>query len=195
MDGEKFPAIGTLGERKAHTLKGSVKNWPVGLAVRRNPFGENPTWLAVEGGPDYLAALHFIMQTLPDCLPIAFLGAGAVRELHPEAVPRLRGHRVRCYPHHDANGAGLRAAYRWCRQLAALGCRTDAVDFRTLPHLDGRPIKDLNDCTRLGPEHAAELRGLIPGAELEEDPPPPPTQPDESPDESPDGAELEGRPV
>jgi hypothetical protein len=160
MDGQHFPAIGSLGERKAHTLKGSVKNWPVGLVVGRDFDRETVrAWLAVEGGPDYLAAMHFIIAGSHDCLPIAFLGAGTGRELHPEALPLLRRRRVRFYPHADANGAGLRATQRWCEQLRALGCTCDAVDFTTLPAIDGVPIKDLNDCTRLG---AAHTEGLLP---------------------------------
>jgi CHC2 zinc finger len=31
IDRKPFPAIGTLGERKSHTLAGSRKSWPVGL--------------------------------------------------------------------------------------------------------------------------------------------------------------------
>jgi hypothetical protein len=159
MDGQHFPAIGDLGERKAHTLRGSVKNWPVGLAALGFDPGTVRAWLAVEGGPDYLAAMHFIIAGSRDCLPMAFLGAGTARELHPEAFALLRGRRVRFYPHADASGAGQRAAQRWCGQLSALGCTCDAVDFATLPAIDGVPIKDLNDCTRLA---AAHTEGLLP---------------------------------
>ena len=36
MDGLMFPAWGSLGERKAHTLRGSSKAWPAGLMMPNN---------------------------------------------------------------------------------------------------------------------------------------------------------------
>jgi hypothetical protein len=162
MDGGKFPAIGSLGERKAHTLKGSVKSWPVGLVVREWVPVKVRALLAVEGGPDFLAAMHFNYDGAQDCLPIAFLGAGAGRSLHPEARALLRRRRVRFYPHVDASGEGLRAVSAWSRQIAALGGHCDAVDFRDLPPVAGRPVKDLNDCTQLAPEHQQQLQHLLP---------------------------------
>ena len=70
MDGKPFPASGNIGERKAHTLKGSVKNWPVGLVVTAHPPEDDAPFLVVEGGPDYLAALDFANREKPNVLAI-----------------------------------------------------------------------------------------------------------------------------
>jgi len=165
MDGQPFPATEYLGERKAHTLKGSVKSWPVGLWTAAFVPAPDAPFLIVEGGPDYLAALHFAMRGQPECLPwhpIAFLGAGTAREIHPEAMALLRGRRARFYPHHEASGAGARAADQWAAQLAATGAITDAFRFADLRRADGAAVKDLNDCTRIHPDQAGELEGLLP---------------------------------
>ena len=61
IDGKPFPAIGSLGERKAHTLKGSQKNWPVGLHGVNEHLRESDWILLVEGTPDFLAALFFFL--------------------------------------------------------------------------------------------------------------------------------------
>ncbi len=162
MDGECFPPIGPLGERKAHTLKGSVKNWPVGLAVHGLVLDDFRAALAVEGGPDYLAALDFTLAAESDCLPIAFLGAGTASHLHPEALPLLAGRRIRFYPHQEASGAGMNAALKWAAQLEPIGCTCDAFDFAGLRRADGAPVKDLNDAARLSAEDASALEGLLP---------------------------------
>lgn len=166
VDGLPFPAEGaTLAERKAHTLPGSRKSWPVGAAVlRRIPTFR--TILLVEGGPDYLAALHFAAEFGRwDVLPVAMLGRGATR-IDPAAVALMRGLRVRIYAHRDADGGGLASAHAWARQLADEGaCRVDIYQFDDeLQRTDGRPVKDLNDCTHgLTPESTEILRqGLIP---------------------------------
>ncbi|MCF7784680.1 MAG: hypothetical protein K9N47_01080 [Prosthecobacter sp.] len=77
LDGMPFTACGTLGRRKAHTLRGSRKNWPLGAAVLRR-IPQFRTLLLVEGGPDYLAALHFAHELERwDVLPVAMLGRAA----------------------------------------------------------------------------------------------------------------------
>ncbi len=166
MDGLPFPAEGTLGQRKAHTLPGSRKSWPVGVAaLRRLP--NIRTLLLVEGGPDYLAALHFAV-TLDqwDVLPVAMLGRGTTT-IDPEAVELMRGCRVRVYAHRDADGGGLASARAWASQLASQGgCEVDIYQFDDeLQRTDGRPVTDLNDCTHgLTPESQEILRRtLIPG--------------------------------
>lgn len=163
MDGKLFPAIGELSERKAHTIKGSVKSWPVGLVPSNYHPDPHAPFVVAEGGPDYLAALHFAFADKPDRLrwhPIAFLGAGTAREIHTEALPLLRGRRVRLYPHADS--AGTLAGAKWAAQFAALGATVDAFSFEGLRKATGEPIKDLNDCARIHPEDAAELEGLLP---------------------------------
>jgi hypothetical protein len=59
--------MASLGERKSHSLRGSSKQWPVGLL----PPGFEKPWLKehvrkillVEGGPDYLAACQLIAES------------------------------------------------------------------------------------------------------------------------------------
>src|SRR6266478_3271192 len=81
IDGSRFPAFRAkdieLGERKAHTIRYSQKNWPVGILPApeyRNKFNVIPV---TEGGPDFLSALHFaLLQNRTDILPVAVLGRG-----------------------------------------------------------------------------------------------------------------------
>ncbi len=160
MDGKLFPAVGTLGERKAHTLRGSVKSWPVGLAVKGYDLADFRAVLAVEGGPDYLSALHFALHGNADCLPIAFLGAGVAGAIHPDALPLLRGRRVRFYPHADKSGGD--AVGKWATQFAAIGAQQDAFSFAGLRKADGSPVKDLNDCNAIHPADAGELAEVLP---------------------------------
>ncbi len=173
VDGMPFPECGTLGRRKAHTLRGSRKSWPLGAAVLRR-IPEFRTLLLVEGGPDYLAALHFAHELERwDVLPVAMLGRGTGAKIDPAALELMRGRRVRIYPHNDADGGGAKSARDWAAQLHAVGCEVDFFDFSRLHRSDGTPIKDLNDCTTgLDEASAAELRhGLLPKPDLEVNPP------------------------
>jgi hypothetical protein len=173
LDGLPFPECGTLGRRKAHTLRGSRKSWPLGAAVlRRVP--EFRTLLLVEGGPDYLAALHFAHELERwDVLPVAMLGRGTGARIDPEALALMRGRRVRIYPHADADGGGVKSARQWAVQLREVGCVVDLFEFSDLQRTDGKPVKDLNDCTTgLDEASTATLcRTLFPKPDLEVHPP------------------------
>ena len=148
MDGEKFPAVGSLGERKSHTLRGSRKSWPLGM----NPPGikvpeKLPVWL-VEGGPDYLAACDVLVHSKKEFLPVAMMGAG--QSIHADALPFFRGRHVRILGH--PGEAGLKAAKTWRRQLMAAGAtvraqQLDGYDLNELVTLHGAEAvaKDLND--------------------------------------------------
>jgi hypothetical protein len=161
VDGKSFPAVGELGERKAHTIKGSVKCWPVGLAVRGFYLADFRALLVTEGGPDYLAALHFVLDGHCDCLPITFLGAGAASTIHPEALVQLRGMRVRFFPHNDASGHS--AIHKWGEQFEKAGaCLHGYFNFQGLRRKDGAPVKDLNDAAQIHKDDATELEGLMP---------------------------------
>lgn len=160
MDGKPFPPLGKVGERKAHTLRGSKKSWPLGLALDRYTVAEFRAVLAVEGGPDYLAALHFSLHGRADCVPITFLGAGVAGEIHPDALPLLRGKRVRFYPHADKSGGA--AVEKWAGQFAAIGGALDGFSFEGLRKRDGSPVKDLNDCTSIHPDDAGKLAEVLP---------------------------------
>jgi len=173
LDGMPFTSCGTLGRRKAHTLRGSRKNWPLGAAVLRR-LPEFRTLLLVEGGPDYLAALHFAYELERwDVLPVAMLGRGTGARIDPGALELMRGRRVRLYPHNDADGGGTQSARQWATQLIGVDCEVDFFDFKELRRADGTPVKDLNDCTTgLDEESTIKLcRTLFPTPDREVHPP------------------------
>jgi len=150
LNGQNFPQLETLGERKAHTIKGSDKSWALGCELLRQYESVRGIML-VEGGPDYLAALHFLESFgVPGIMPSAMLGKS---EMHPEAVQLIKGRRVRIYPHNDPDGGGLKAAHGWAAQLRAVGCQVDLFSFAGLRRLDGQPVKDLNDLTMIDQQH------------------------------------------
>lgn len=133
---------------KAWTLKGSQARWPVGI----HEAGSKAAIALVEGGPDLLAAFHFILsQGRPDVAPVAIMGAEV--RLHPEALPCFSGKRVRIYAHADP--AGDRAAVRWAAQLAETGADVDAFSFHGIHCGTGEPTNDLNDAARLDAEAKA----------------------------------------
>jgi hypothetical protein len=152
LDGQPWDHIGA----KAWTLPGSWAAWPVGLGTG----AAYPSFTLCEGGPDLLAALHFIHERDAETLvfPLAMLGAS--QRIHPDALPLLSGKRVRIYAHTDP--AGAKAANRWAAQLATVGATVDCADFTGLRKANGSPIEDLNDCTQINPEDAHELSNLLP---------------------------------
>ena len=125
MDGKKFPAIGSLAERKAHTLRGSCKSWPLGMnpPCVKVPSGL-PVWL-VEGGPDYLAACDVLVHSSREFLPVAMLGAG--QHIHAEALPFFKGRDVRIMGH--PGEAGLNAIQFWEKQLSGAGASVTALQL------------------------------------------------------------------
>jgi hypothetical protein len=141
LDGKAFPALGNLAERKAHTLKGSTKSWPVGLALRvsesRAEHLRRIPLVLVEGGPDLLAAFA-LLGALPssegDVQPVAMLGAGA--SINAQALAQIAGRRVLVLAHGDR--AGVDCAARWGKQLSEAACK---VQLRHLP--DGQDLNDL----------------------------------------------------
>jgi hypothetical protein len=157
MDGALYPALGKLGARKAHTLKGSTKSWPVGLALPQDLTKRFKKVLLVEGSGDFVAAYHFALER-GDWLPVAMLGA-SVKNLDPRALQLLKGKQVRLVPHLDV--AGKEGMERWGAALEDLGCSVDVFELEGLRRSDGRPVKDLNDCTELHPETQGEIEGLL----------------------------------
>jgi len=140
---------------KAQTLPGCWANWPIGAG-----FGEYQTICFVEGGPDLLAAFHFIILEgrAAEIAPVAMLGAG--QKIHPHALHLFAGKRVRIYAHGDA--PGREAARRWKEQLESVGCLVDAVDCGGYRMQDGRTSNDLNDLTQIHPDDAGEITDLLP---------------------------------
>jgi hypothetical protein len=140
LDGEHFPQSGPIGERKAHTIKGSTKGWPVGLLPRMDgPQLANlrhTPLVVVEGGPDLLAAFCILAQfpaSSNDVHPVAMLGTGAT--ISDEALTLMAGRPAVILAHGEK--AGRDAASRWGEQLTSAGCSTR---IRQLPD-----SKDLND--------------------------------------------------
>lgn len=145
MDGKPFPAIGSLAERKSHTLKGSCKAWPLGIMppkVKGIP-ADAPVVL-VEGMPDYISACDVLSKAERDFLPVAMLGAS--QSIHADALPFFKGRDVLILGHPDQ--AGLDAARKWSAQLREAGARPRARQ------LDGGDLNDL--VTRHGAEAVAK---------------------------------------
>jgi hypothetical protein len=158
MDGQLWTEI---GNKKAWTLFGSQAAWPIGA----NEAAEYPSLAFCEGGPDLIAACHFIVceGRQNDCSVVTMLGAAL--NLHPDALPLFAGKRVRIFGHTDASGAGNRAVERWGEQLARAGAQVDAFSFAGLRKTDGSAIKDLNDSVSVCAEDFEsnrELWGLMP---------------------------------
>jgi len=141
LDGKTWAHI---DEKKAWTLPGSQAAWPLGIL---NAASFN-TILLCEGGPDLLAAFHFITATnRKDLLPVAMLGAGL--RIHREALENFAAKHVRIFPHIDSNGQGYTAAARWQSQLESVNAVVDAYSFAGLKTAAGIPVKDLNDCVKM----------------------------------------------
>ncbi len=153
LDGEPWAHIGGV---KAYTLPGCWAGWPIGAKTGR----EYPAFMLVEGGPDLLAALHFIHREgfETTCFPVAMLGAK--QRIHEDALPIFAGKRVRIFPHDDE--PGREGGESWARQFEAVGAEVDCFAFSGLRKADGEPAKDLNDCTSIHPEDATELEGMLP---------------------------------
>jgi hypothetical protein len=178
LNRKPYPAIANgkvqLSERKAHTLRGSRKDWPVGIVPTPEYRNSFERIVIVEGGPDYLAALHFALaqKRLKKCesqqrlrtgvLPVAILGRGqGLRGLHPESLQHFRGRRVRILPHEDPDGGSYESALRWAKQLREVGAEVDFFHFKNLQTSTGKRVKDLNDCCELAPAQSTELEGLF----------------------------------
>ncbi|MGH6830739.1 MAG: hypothetical protein ACREDG_06260, partial [Methylocella sp.] len=161
MDGQPWTEI---GGKKAWTIcEPGNACWPVG-AEASAPF---PCLAWCEGGPDLLAAFHFIAceGREADCSAVAMLGAAL--SIHDDALPLFAGKRVRIFGHDDSNktGAGDKAVDRWAGQLTHAGATVDAFTFAGLRRVDGSPVKDLNDATAICAddfEANRELLGMLP---------------------------------
>lgn len=157
MNGEKFPAIpDKIGERKAHTLRGSKKDWPVGILPRFYGHSLIKRILFVEGGPDYLAALALSLLDGGNALPVAVLGVqSAKKNFHPDAAELLRRRRVRIYRHADDGLEGIKVS-AWVTALEEVGCD---VDVYCVQRADPR-AKDLNDLMKLRADDAGIIKIL-----------------------------------
>ncbi len=160
LDGLNFPAFPGGSERKAHTLRGSSKGWPVGVMLRNHLHEEFSRILLHEGSGDIVAGYHLIHAAGKQgatWLPVTMLGAST--HIHPRALRYLTGKSIRIVPHVDESGGN--GAKRWAKQLSAIGCDVSGFSLNGLRRSDGSKVKDLNDCTDIHFEDAAELEGLL----------------------------------
>lgn len=132
LDGMDFPAYGDLAQRKAHTIRGSQKSWPVGMTPRDYPSAGLPVVLG-EGGPDYLALWAVAFEAAPAFLPSVMLGAST--RINDAALPLFTGRMVTIVAHPDT--AGINAASVWARQLSPF-----AADV-SVKQLVGGDVNDL----------------------------------------------------
>ncbi len=144
---------------KAYTLPGCWAAWPIGIREAQ----DFPIIALVEGGPDLLAAFHFIIAEgrERDIAAVAMLGAG--NRIHETALPHFAGKRVRIYPHLDKAGAD--AALRWTAQLESVNADVDCFDLSGIPTVSSGRVSDLNDLTQLDAdtfESDRELWGVLP---------------------------------
>jgi hypothetical protein len=144
VDGGKWPEYGRLPQRKCHCM-GTGKRWPIGTKESL-PF---PKIAMVEGAPDFLAAIHFLLveDKEKDVAPVGILGASN-HALAPEALAHFNGKVICLFPHVDE--AGMTAARSWALQLKQAGAaRVTAFDLSGLVAVDGTAGKDLADVARI----------------------------------------------
>ncbi len=139
MDGKVWKHLS--GGPKSKTLAGSVASWPIGLTEAK----DFPAIALVEGGPDFLAAFHFIWEEEMENIVAPVLLSSASVNIHNEALPLFSGKRVRIFPHMDS--AGYEAAIKWEHQLQPICNSVECFDLSDLIKTNGDKIKDLNDLT------------------------------------------------
>lgn len=160
LSGACYPAWGSLSERKAHTIRGSKKSWPVGVALLQT-YSYITSIMLLEGAPDLLAAHHFLLRFgFHHVLPVAMLGASAGSQgIDSKALELLHGKHVRIYPHNDESGRD--GFLNWCAQLQKAGCTVSRASFAGIMRPDGTPANDLNDLTSLLPGSHQPYRFLF----------------------------------
>ncbi len=157
---EKWPEFGRLPKRKCHCI-GTGKRWPIGTKESA-PFAK---LAVVEGAPDFLAAIHFLLIEGKEkaVAPVGILGASN-HQLSPEALAQFKGKEVCLYPHVD--DAGSKAVREWSRQLKQAGAaRVTAFDLSSLVTVDGIAGKDLADVCRISAdclEHERKFGEVMP---------------------------------
>jgi len=156
MDGGVWPHLSEPA--KAWTLPGCWAAWPIGIREAQN----FPMIALVEGGPDLLAAHHFIIAEERERDVAAVCIAGASMQIHESALPLFTGKRVRIYPHLD--DAGRKAAQRWTEQIESVNAVVDCYDLSGIPTVTGGRVGDLNDLSSLDAdtfESDRELWGVL----------------------------------
>lgn len=160
LDNEKYPRHDG-GSIKAWSTAG--KNWPIGV----QEIGNRVNVLMVEGGPDLLAAYHFLLRW-GMCGSVAVVCMlGASNRIRPEALPAFKGKRVRIMMDADSvrpdgTAPGVEAAKRWQDQLTGAGAVVMCFSLYGLHMPDGTAIKDVNDLARC-PDDMTEQREIRDG--------------------------------
>ena len=116
LDGALFPRI----QKKSTTLKGSFRDWPVGLLTKNPEYDQLKRILMLEGEPDYFAGLQLLLQSPVDFRVCARLGAN-VPAISREAAPHFAGASVIVIAHNDQSGLGEERARGWLKELMAFG--------------------------------------------------------------------------
>jgi hypothetical protein len=148
LDGALFPRI----QKKSTTLKGSFRDWPVGLLTKNSEYDQLKRILMVEGEPDYFAGLQLLLQSPVDFRVCARLGAN-VPAISREAAPDFAGASVIVIAHNDP--AGVKAEENWVNELREFGA--SRIVIQRLPF----EVNDLNEFLSLNPqEPQALLKGF-----------------------------------
>jgi len=151
LDGEPWAWNG----KKAWTIGGSSAKWPIGLP-ESVPF---PAIALVEGGPDFVAALHHAIVSGVEAYIAPVCIAGATMSILAECLPAFQGKRVRVFVHNDAEG--LKAAKRWAAQLRGVGAQVDGYSFDGLDRADGAAVADLCDLASIGADSWEANREIV----------------------------------
>jgi hypothetical protein len=143
LDGLLFPAFGSLPQHKSHTLKGSIKSWPLGLLES----AAATKIVLTEGLPDFLAAFDFMLREgrINEVAPVTMLSAST--SIDETALQRFSRKHVRLYFHNDE--PGIKAAHRWTEQLRAVTEAIDYFNFGQFPHIND--LADLNSALNAVP--------------------------------------------
>jgi len=168
ISGEVFKAVGTLGERKAHTLRGSNKSYPVGITLRKDIMDGIDGILLVEGSPDFLAMLHYLrrarLNKLPNgkgFTPVAMLGR--TNAIAPDTLTAFKDKVVRIYPHLDPDGGGMESAESWASSLVKAGVEdVEILSLEGTNTPDGEQANDINETTGGSEELAGEILPILP---------------------------------
>lgn len=117
-----------------------------------------PNVAICEGGPDLLAAFHFMYAESVERDWTAVCMTGSSLKIDSDALPLFRGKRCRIFAHTDE--AGRQAAERWERQLTDAGAQTDIFNLEGIQTTDGGKACDLNDLCNMTPDAFEGDRGL-----------------------------------
>lgn len=142
---------------KAKTLPDSRAKRPIGI-IEAMSF---ECVAILEGGPDALAAIHFMLECGTEDAVAPVCMASCNSEFMPGDLQRLRGKSIRLFPHADQKGR--EAAIRWLEQLRVVSSDIDIEDLSGLIKSDGTGAKDLNDLTDLAYDSWEPLRQDLDG--------------------------------